>query len=231
MKSFNDERAVMISCGWSHSMGLTECGHVYSWGYNYYGQSGIGNTVNLNETKFGAVIDENKCNFFIKKISCGYFHCLLLSKGGYIYAFGRNEFGEQGNQKELNELSPHRIKIETKFIDISSHWNKVISIALSQNGINFKWSKCGEKVIRTPKPTIFESFAEIYAKYLKITHIEHYSVPILFRGKYVDEFSQQSLISCGSFGIVSKVMNKNSKKKKFMPLNECFKYRRVRESF
>ncbi len=29
-----------------------------------------------------------------------------------IFVFGRNKYGELGNQKEENELSPHRIKIE-----------------------------------------------------------------------------------------------------------------------
>ncbi len=38
------------------------------------------------------------------------------------------------------------------------------------------------------------------------------SGPILLRDKYVNEFSEQSLISCGGFGIVSKVMHKNSRK-------------------
>ncbi len=124
-----------------------------------------------------------------------------------------------------------------KFIDISSRWNKAISIALSQNGIYYNWRKCGEEIIRTPKPTNFESFVNIYAKYLKITlkaiHFQQNSTsilsqdkyvnkainfeeqntdPILLRDKYVNEFSEQSLISFGSFGIVSKVMNKNSKK-------------------
>jgi alpha-tubulin suppressor-like RCC1 family protein len=94
VKGFNNERVVMISCGLLHSMALTECGHVYSWGHNYYGQLGIGNTVNLNEPKFVAVIDENKCNVFIEKISCGSGHNLLLSSDGYIYAFGRNSDGE-----------------------------------------------------------------------------------------------------------------------------------------
>ncbi len=135
VKSFNNERVVMISCGYYHSMVLTECGHVYSWGYNGYGQLGIGNTEESNEPKFVAVIDENKCNVFIEKISCGSEHSLLLSSDGYIYAFGRNKLGELGNLREKNELSPHRIKIETKFIDISSHWNNNISIAKSQNGI------------------------------------------------------------------------------------------------
>ncbi len=189
VKGFNNERVKMISCGWKHSMALTECGHVYSWGSNYSKQLGIGNTVLSNEPKFVAVIDENKCNVFIEKISCGFGHSLLLSSDGNIYAFGSNEFGELGNQKEKNELSPHRIKIETKFIDISSRWNKEISIALSQNGIYYIWGQCGEEIIRTPKPTNFKSFVEIYAEYFKITHKainfeDQNSVSILLRDKY-----------------------------------------------
>jgi RCC1 and BTB domain-containing protein len=219
VKGFNNERVVMISCGYWHSMALTECGHVYSWGNNECRQLGFRNTVDSNEPKFVAVIDENKCNVFIEKISCGSSHSLLLSSDGYIYAFGDNEFGELGNQKKENELSPYRIKIETKFIDISSHWTYFsgISIALSLKGIYYNWGKCGEETIRTPKPTIFESFVDIYAKYLKITHKainfeEQNSDPILLRDKYVNEFFEQSLISCGGFGIVSKVMHKNTKK-------------------
>jgi alpha-tubulin suppressor-like RCC1 family protein/tRNA A-37 threonylcarbamoyl transferase component Bud32 len=217
VKGFNNERVVMISCGWCHSMALTECGHVYSWGYNEFGQLGIGNNVNSNEPKFVSVIDENKCNVFIEKISCGEDHSLLLSSDGYIYAFGRNLFGELGNQQENNELSPYRINIETKFIDISSHWTKGISIALSQEGIYYNWGKCGEEIIRTPKPTNFESFVDIYAKYLKITYKginfeKQNSTLILLQDKYVNVFSEQSLISFGSFGIVSKVIHKNSKK-------------------
>jgi hypothetical protein len=206
VKGFNNERVLMISCGEFHSMTLTECGHVYSWGNNESGQLGIGNTVDSNEPKFVAVIDENKCNVFFEKISCGSNHSLLLSSDGYIYAFGRNSDGELGNQKEEIGFSPHRIKIETKFIDISSHWtcDYGISMALSQNGIYYNWGKCGEEIIRTPKPTNFESFDEIYAKYFKITH-----KAIYLSSKYVNEFSEQSLISFGSFGIVSKVMHKN----------------------
>ncbi len=196
VNGFNNERVVMISCGWSHSMALTECGHVYSWGDNEYGQLGIGNTAHSNEPIFV----ENKCNVFIEKISCGKYHSLLLSSDGYIYTFGRNKHGELGYQKEgnegvwewvfqyqmKNEFSPYRIKIETEFIDISSHWNNYISIALSQNGIYYNWGQCGEEIFRTPKPTNFESFVEIYAKYLKITRKainfeEKNSVPILLQ--------------------------------------------------
>jgi hypothetical protein len=207
----------MISCGWGHSMALTECGHVYSWGSNEFGQLGIGNRVNSNEPKFVAIIDENKCNVFIEKISCGSAHSLLLSSDGNIYAFGRNKSGELGNQKEENELSPHRIITDKKFVDISSHWSSVISIALSQDGICYNWGQCGEERIRKPEPTNFESFVEIYAKYFKITNKainfeEQNSAPILLRDKYANEFFEQSFISSGGFSIVSKVMHKNFEK-------------------
>jgi tRNA A-37 threonylcarbamoyl transferase component Bud32 len=168
----------------------------------------------------------------------------LLSSDGFIYAFGRNKFGELGNQKEENELSPHRIKIETKFIDISSRWfyDKGFSIALSQNGIYYNWGECGEEIFRTPKRTNFESFVDIYAEYFKITpkaiNFEEEnsdpillqnsaqipgSVPILLQDKYAKEFSELSLISFGTYGFVSKVMQKNSKEiyaVKKIPLNQ-----------
>jgi RCC1 and BTB domain-containing protein len=197
LKGFNNKKVVMISCGWKHSMALTECGHVYSWGENECGQLGIGNTVHSNEPKFVAVIGKNKCNVFIEKISCGLAHSLLLSSDGNIYAFGRNKFGELGNQKEENklkniifgalgrnksgelgnqkeenQLSPHRIKKETKFIDISSRWiyDKGFSTALSEEGICYIWGQCGEEIIRTPKLINFETFVDIYAQYFKITN-------------------------------------------------------------
>jgi alpha-tubulin suppressor-like RCC1 family protein len=210
LKGFNNEKVVMISCGWKHSMALTECGHVYSFGNNEWGQLGIGDTVKSNEPKFVAVISKNKCNVFIEKISCGSYHSLLLSSDGYIYAFGSNLNGELGNQKEENESSPQRIKIETKFIDISSRWNQYISIGLSQDGICYIWGQCEEEIIRTPKPTNFESFVDIYAKYFKITNKainfeEQNSAPfpipdpdpIKLKNKYAEEFSEQSLISSG----------------------------------
>ncbi len=35
---FKNEKIIAISCGYWHSMALTDCGHVYSWDRNDFGQ-------------------------------------------------------------------------------------------------------------------------------------------------------------------------------------------------
>jgi alpha-tubulin suppressor-like RCC1 family protein len=91
VNGFNNERIVMISCGGYHSMVVTESGRIYSWGYNYWGQLGSGNTVDSNAPK---LIEMEA--IIIKRISCGRNHSLLLSNNGVIYAFGDNLQGQIG---------------------------------------------------------------------------------------------------------------------------------------
>jgi alpha-tubulin suppressor-like RCC1 family protein len=130
VKGFNNEKVAMISCGYYHSMALTEYGHFYSWGNNESGQLGIGNTLDSNEPKFVAVVDENKCNVIIKKISCGSAHSLLLSSDGDIYAFGQKNCeqsvtGDKKFQKipiKINDLTDIQTKKEKTVIT-----NKIIS--------------------------------------------------------------------------------------------------------
>jgi alpha-tubulin suppressor-like RCC1 family protein len=81
VNGFNEEKVVMISCGCSHSMALTESGHVFSWGENEFGQLGLNSTDDANEPLILLLSNEIP----IKKISCGSNHSLLLSRDGDIY--------------------------------------------------------------------------------------------------------------------------------------------------
>jgi alpha-tubulin suppressor-like RCC1 family protein len=173
LNEFNDEKVISISCGFYHSMALTYCGHVYSWGDNESGQLGLENneeTYNMfrtrrlkeNKPKQIKVKSESNPNVFITKISCGSTHTLLLSRDGDIYPFGRNTCGQIGNNCSINQLTPHKLYSSVKFIDIATHFRYDISIAISMENIYYVWGKCGEEVIKTPNKTHFTSINSIF---------------------------------------------------------------------
>jgi alpha-tubulin suppressor-like RCC1 family protein len=78
---FDGQHIKQISCGCLHSMALTENGQVFNWGDNRFGQLGVGNNENSNTPKLIRIETP------IKKISCSYFHNLLLSCDGDLYVF------------------------------------------------------------------------------------------------------------------------------------------------
>jgi alpha-tubulin suppressor-like RCC1 family protein len=59
---FNSERVVIISCGNNHSMALTECDHVLSWGNNDCGQLGYEKASNERKRPEINSVKENKMN-------------------------------------------------------------------------------------------------------------------------------------------------------------------------
>ncbi len=123
----------MISCGYEHSMALTECGHAFSWGDNNNGQLGLNNMENTNKPSIVLLSNEIP----IKKISCSYCHSLLLSSDGDIYLFGWIGF-------ELKHITPKKLIDTNKFIDIASHYSHMISIRFSVNGIYYVWGQIGK---------------------------------------------------------------------------------------
>jgi alpha-tubulin suppressor-like RCC1 family protein len=114
LNGFNDEKVVMISSGYNHSMALTESGRVFSWGDNRRRQLGIINEQLSN--KPSELLLNNEIS--IKKISCGYEHSLLLSRNGDIYWFGINGCEKHKTPMKLtinsnNSLISHHIIIKT----------------------------------------------------------------------------------------------------------------------
>jgi alpha-tubulin suppressor-like RCC1 family protein len=112
---FNSERVVMISCGIDYSLALTECGHVFRWGYNDCGQLGYMKSYGKwewfwnNKRKIPEIVsvrDNKMNNILIKKISSGANHNLLLTNDGDIYTFGSNEFGQLGDNSQVNRTKP-----------------------------------------------------------------------------------------------------------------------------
>jgi len=165
VKGFDGQKVKAISCGSWHSMALTDRGNVFSWGYNNFGQLGIGSVESCNSPKLITL------KMTIQKISCGRSHSLLLSSDEEIHVFGSNNRKQLGTEVEnKKQLTPKKLAHSNKFIDISSHFLNDISSALSKSGLFFVWGKCGEEVVSKPKETNLKSFNDFFANYLKITH-------------------------------------------------------------
>jgi hypothetical protein len=195
---FDTKRIKMISCGFNHSLALTENGQVFSWGRNLVGQLGIGDTVDSIIPQLVIVVNENKNNVFIEKVSCGQQYSLLLSSDGDIYVFGKSTI-----ESEIY-LHPRKITNQNKFLDISSHFWLNDSILLSDAGLHYAFISIGLELFELKN---YESFYDIFAKYFQITIETKFSDTII-QHTFENDFFEHIIISCGSFGVVTKVSNK-----------------------
>jgi len=141
----------------------------------------------------------------------------MLSSNGDIYAFGSNFSRQLGTDDQ--QCKTNLIKLSEsseKFVGIASHYDYDNSIAVTKNGIFYIWGSFLRFEIIKPKETQFNSFQEIFANYLQITHnsihrfnINFGTIKELKAKKFDQNFIYISKISSGGFGIVCKTFCKN----------------------
>ena len=100
-----------IFAGRFHSLAFTTNGEVYAWGYNYFGQLGLGTSGDASN-KNSPVLITALSNITVSGIAAGYYHSLALTTNGEVYAWGRNSYGQLGlgtGGDANNESSPDLI--------------------------------------------------------------------------------------------------------------------------
>ena len=93
-----------IECGYTHSMCVDINNDLYVFGYNKYGQLGLGDTDNrytpIKHPSLSNIID----------ISNGGYHTFIKTSNNEIYAFGRNNRSQLGIKTEHeNQITPIRV--------------------------------------------------------------------------------------------------------------------------
>ncbi|KAL7877120.1 hypothetical protein SRHO_G00037630 [Serrasalmus rhombeus] len=89
-----------VACGQDHTLALCDSGQVFSWGGGGEGQLGITSPV-AKSTKPGPVHVPSPLPIPVVQIACGNFHSLALTKGGEVYAWGQNSYGQLGLGKAV----------------------------------------------------------------------------------------------------------------------------------
>jgi alpha-tubulin suppressor-like RCC1 family protein len=91
-----------VAAGGYHTCAL-KGGKVYCWGWNYYGQ--LGDRTTTDRTTPTLVADGAMGNSGVTAVAAGYGHTCAL-KGGQVYCWGGNYFGQLGDGTYTNRTTP-----------------------------------------------------------------------------------------------------------------------------
>ena len=92
--------AVEVSAGGDHTCALLQTGKIMCWGYNGYGQLGIGNTITQTTPVEVSNIDN------ATQTSAGYLHSCAVLEGGDLKCWGNNTKGELGDGTTTAKNTP-----------------------------------------------------------------------------------------------------------------------------
>eukprot|EP01124_Arcella_intermedia_P006400 TRINITY_DN13765_c0_g1_i1.p1 TRINITY_DN13765_c0_g1~~TRINITY_DN13765_c0_g1_i1.p1 ORF type:complete len:404 (+),score=58.38 TRINITY_DN13765_c0_g1_i1:50-1213(+) len=123
---------IHIACGFYHSMALMSDGGVYSWGWNLYGQLGIGNSESQNLPTPITDIPTK-----VIQIHCGAYFSMALTKEGSLYSWGYSGNGELGVGTVTDQLTPKRVIGISNIVQFSC--GSISVMALSKEGDVYGW--------------------------------------------------------------------------------------------
>ena len=118
--------------GQDFTVALKSDGTVWTWGYNGYGQLGLGDKSNRYKPTQINITD-------VVDIAAGNNHVLLVTKDGKVYSYGTNSYGQLG--RDGNTLLPEEIpNLENIEKVAASNYH---SMALGKDGSVYTWGYNG----------------------------------------------------------------------------------------
>ncbi|GAA6094634.1 probable E3 ubiquitin-protein ligase HERC6 isoform X2 [Tachysurus ichikawai] len=88
-----------IACGQDHSLALCDSGQVFSWGAGGEGQLGLRSPV---AKCLKPMLSQIPFPIQVVQVACGNFHSLALTKGGEVFSWGLNKYGQLGLGKSVD---------------------------------------------------------------------------------------------------------------------------------
>ncbi|KAK2656331.1 hypothetical protein Ddye_009383 [Dipteronia dyeriana] len=95
-----------ISGGWRHTMALTSDGKLYGWGWNKFGQVGVGDNIDQCSPAQVKFPNDQK----VVQISCGWRHTLAVTERQNVFSWGRGTNGQLGHGESSDRNIPKIIE-------------------------------------------------------------------------------------------------------------------------
>ena len=108
-KAANNAPFVDVACGTAHTIALTESGDCYSWGFNAYGQLGLGE--GDMETRFEPVkISPPASGFQVAQIDAATHYSVALTVYHELFAWGSHYGGRLGHTEAEHKSAPSLVE-------------------------------------------------------------------------------------------------------------------------
>lgn len=95
---------VQVNGGWRHTAAVTSEGHLYTWGWNRFGQLGLGHLDDVCEPS--EVTSFSRADAAIALVTCGWRHTIAVTADGAVYSWGRGVNGQLGHGANLDVYAP-----------------------------------------------------------------------------------------------------------------------------
>lgn len=95
-----------ISGGWRHTMALTDDGKLYGWGWNKFGQVGVGDNIDHCLPQLVQFPNNEK----VVQIACGWRHTLAVTERQNVFSWGRGTNGQLGHGESADRNVPKIIE-------------------------------------------------------------------------------------------------------------------------
>ncbi|XP_072439985.1 probable E3 ubiquitin-protein ligase HERC4 [Chiloscyllium punctatum] len=136
--ALSTKKVVHVACGKHHTLALCENGSVFAWGAGTYGQLGIGRCCDIVSRPRWVEL----ASIPIVQVTCGRYHSLALSKGGAVYSWGQNTYGQLGLGEEVySQLQPRHVISLTGIPVAQIAAGGRHSFVLSLSGAVFSWGR------------------------------------------------------------------------------------------
>jgi alpha-tubulin suppressor-like RCC1 family protein len=105
---FDESKIVTVAAGGCHTMAVGENGALWAWGWGSSGQLGLGD---INDRRVPTLVGAEEVfgGSKVRMAACGYFHTLVVTEAGELWACGQGAQGQLGLNDEQDRLVPTRV--------------------------------------------------------------------------------------------------------------------------